>query len=47
MTVIRRAGLVVTPWKNGLGRKADVAEGDGWFVGLAWIEARAVDRRSV
>lgn len=41
MTVIRRAELVVTPWKNGLGRKADVAEGDGWFVGLAWIQARA------
>ncbi len=41
MTVIRRAELAVTPWKNGLGRKADVASTDGWFVGLAWIEARA------
>ena len=41
MSVIRRDQLVVTPWKNRRGRKADVAEGEGWFVGLAWIEARA------
>jgi hypothetical protein len=41
MTVVRTAHLEVTPWKNGKGRKADVAHGDGWFVGLAWIEADA------
>lgn len=41
MTVVRTAQLEVTPWKNGKGRKADVAQGDGWFVGLAWIEADA------
>ena len=41
MTVVRLAELDVTPWKNGKGRKADVAAGDGWFVGLAWIEADA------
>lgn len=39
MTVVRQAELAVSPWKNGKGRKADVAEGDGWFVGLAWLEA--------
>lgn len=41
MTVVRRADLAVTPWKNGLGRKADIAEGDGWFVGLAWLDRDA------
>jgi hypothetical protein len=41
MSVIRPAQLPVTPWKNGLGRKADIAVGDGWFVGLAWIEQDA------
>jgi hypothetical protein len=41
MTVVRRADLTVTPWKNGLGRKADLAEGDGWFVGLAWLDRDA------
>ena len=41
MTVVRLADLEVTPWKNGKGRKADVAAGEGWFVGLAWIEADA------
>lgn len=41
MTLVPLAGLEVTPWKNGRGRKADVAAGDGWFVGLAWIEADA------
>lgn len=39
MTVVRRSELAVTPWRNGLGRKADLAEGDGWFVGLAWLDA--------
>lgn len=39
MTVLRRADLAVTAWRNGLGRKADLAEGDGWFVGLAWLDA--------
>ena len=41
VTVVRRADLAVTPWKNGLGRKADLAEGDGWFVGLAWLDRDA------
>jgi uncharacterized protein len=41
VTVLRRADLAVTPWKNGLGRKADIAEGDGWFVGLAWLDRDA------
>lgn len=41
MSVLRRADLAVTPWKNGLGRKADIAEGDGWFVGLAWLDRDA------
>ncbi len=30
-----------TPWRNGLGRKADLATGDGWSVSLAWLDADA------
>ena len=41
MTLVPLAVLEVTPGKKGRGRKADVASGDGWFVGLAWIEADA------
>ena len=41
MAVIRQGDLARTPWKNGRGRKADIAGGDGWFVGLAWIDEDA------
>jgi environmental stress-induced protein Ves len=41
MDIIRAAGLVETPWLNGAGRKADIAAGSGWLVGLAWLETDA------
>lgn len=41
MQIIRAAGLAETPWLNGAGRKADIANGPGWLVGLAWLEADA------
>ena len=28
-------------WRNGAGRKADVATGPGWLVGFAWLDADA------
>ena len=28
-------------WPNGAGRKADIASGDGWMVGFAWLDADA------
>ena len=39
--MIRAAGLAVTPWANGAGRKADIASGDGWLLGFAWLEKDA------
>jgi environmental stress-induced protein Ves len=31
----------VSRWRNGAGRKADVATGPGWLVGFAWLDADA------
>ena len=28
-------------WRNGAGRKADIATGPGWLVGFAWLDADA------
>jgi len=33
------AGLVVSSWRNGAGRKADIASGPDWLVGFAWLDA--------
>jgi len=41
MAVIRQGDLARTSWKNGRGRKADIAAADGWFVGLAWLDQDA------
>ena len=41
MRVIRAAGLPVSRWPNGAGRKADLALGDGWLCGFAWLDADA------
>ena len=41
MQVIRSAALPVTRWHNGAGRKADIAAGDGWMVGFAWLDGDA------
>ena len=38
MTIIRAAGLPVSLWRNGAGRKSDVAAGPGWTVGFAWLD---------
>lgn len=40
-SVLRAAGLPVTRWPNGAGRKADLLTGDGWMVGFAWLDADA------
>ena len=39
--VIHQAGLTISRWPNGAGRKADIATGDGWLVGFAWLDADA------
>ena len=35
------AGLTVSPWRNGGGRKADIAAGSDWLVGFAWLDRDA------
>jgi len=39
--VIPAAGLPVSQWVNGAGRKADIASGDGWLLGFAWLDRDA------
>ncbi|MDN3566947.1 HutD family protein [Paeniroseomonas aquatica] len=39
--LLRHAELPVSPWRNGAGRKADIAGGPGWFLGFAWLDAAA------
>ena len=39
--IIRYADLALTPWRNGAGRKADIAAGEGWHVGFAFLDADA------
>ena len=41
MQLIPRAGLTITPWPNGAGRKADIAAGDGWLVAFAFLDGDA------
>ena len=41
MRLIPNAALPVSRWHNGAGRKSDIATGDGWLVGLAWLDADA------
>jgi environmental stress-induced protein Ves len=41
VTTIRHAGLVISPWRNGAGRKADIAIGPGWLIGFAFLDADA------
>ena len=41
MRVIRNAGLAVSRWTNGAGRKSDIATGEGWLVGFAWLDQDA------
>jgi|GEM_PF-5878132 len=41
MQVIRRAGLTISPWPNGAGRKADIAAGDGWLIAFAFLDRDA------
>jgi environmental stress-induced protein Ves len=41
MIVIPHATLPITRWQNGAGRKADIATGDGWMTGFAWLDAEA------
>ena len=39
--VIRFSALPVSQWRNGAGRKADIASADGWHVGFAWLDGDA------
>lgn len=40
-TVLLQADLPISPWPNGAGRKADIAQGDGWLAAFAWLDADA------
>jgi environmental stress-induced protein Ves len=40
-TLIPFASLSESRWRNGAGRKADIATGPDWLVGFAWLEADA------
>jgi environmental stress-induced protein Ves len=40
-TLRRAADLVISPWPNGAGRKADIASGPGWLVAFAWLDTDA------
>ena len=39
--VIAAAALPVSLWANKAGRKADIAAGEGWLVGFAWLDQDA------
>ena len=39
--IIRAADLTETLWANGAGRKADIASGEGWLLGYAWLDKDA------
>jgi environmental stress-induced protein Ves len=39
--IIRAGDLAESPWVNGAGRKADIASGDGWLLGFAWLDRDA------
>ena len=39
--VLSFATRPLSRWPNGAGRKADIASGDGWMVGFAWLDADA------
>ena len=41
MTLLRRADLAITPWRNGAGRKADIIAGPGWHIGFAFLDTDA------
>lgn len=41
MRPIRFADLAITPWRNGAGRKADIATGEGWLAGFAFLDQDA------
>ena len=41
MILRRRAGLAISPWRNGAGRKADLFAGPGWMAGFAFLDADA------
>jgi environmental stress-induced protein Ves len=39
--LIRGSELPVSRWVNGAGRKADIATGEGWMAGFAWLDEDA------
>src|SRR5262249_56056499 len=40
-TLIPFASLSESRWRNGAGRKVDIASGPGWLVGFAWLDGDA------
>ena len=40
-TLIPFASLSESRWRNGAGRKADIAAGPNWLVGFAWLDGDA------
>ncbi len=36
--IMRGATLPVSLWANQAGRKADIAAGEGWLIGFAWLD---------
>ncbi len=41
MTLLRRAELPISLWRNGAGRKADIIAGPFWHIGFAFLDADA------
>lgn len=39
--IVRAADLPISLWVNGAGRKADIATGEGWLLGYAWLDQDA------
>ena len=39
--MIPATSLPVTPWANGAGRKSDIASGNDWLLGFAWLDKDA------
>lgn len=39
--MIAKSSLTISPWANGAGRKADIAAGEGWLLGFAWLDGDA------
>lgn len=41
MIIVPQATLAISLWPNGAGRKADIAQGQGWLAAFAWLDGDA------